>query len=857
MTIAPTAVAAIQFQGWEIRPEERALLVAGTPVQVGGRAFELLLALVERRGRVVSKGELLEAAWRGLVVEENNISVQIAALRKVLGPRAIATIPGRGYQLSATPIVAAAAPSDPKMTAVPAGVDMRAELFGRQQDVAEVLEILRTAPLLTLVGTGGVGKTSLAREVFAQQCALHRQAGCWIDLAPIRESRQLLAFLAKSLDIDLQEVPDQAELLALALSHMAAFVVLDNCEHLLDDLAAFVSLAMKKAPGIRWLATSQEHLRVPNERVYRLESLAVPMDRMSPAKALEFGSIALLCKRIVEADRSFRLDESNLEAAIVLCSQLDGLPLAIELAAARAATFGLEDVCRRLQQRQNLLTASSKRVAYRHGTLQGTYEWSCSLLSEREQVVFRRLEPFLGGFRPDMVQEVAGDAADGGFIDSSETLNVLGALVDKSLVQRSADDAGRFFLLESARDYARTCLHAARETAAVRTRHARTVAGWFAHAQADADRMTDAQWLRIYAPERHNARAALAWACGERAADDCAQLVTALSMMDWFLCRQAEIIECDVPLELLERAAPRLRAEAYLELSWAHYCDGNHDLGARLAQEACDLFSALGDNARAYRALAQLTRLHESRPGMSHEAQAAWARLQQFDDRQVSLRTRLFCSISAGLVNRADEIERLQELGRLAESMGFDAIAAICGCNLTNKLLIAGRNAEVVTAAERLLASGIHLPRAIAFILHNKAAALIQLGCVDDAREAARLAFQAMPAVAYFLVDSFALAAAREGHFADAAVLHGCGSRIRQDKSHQPDTSESAAIAETAARLEREMSPLQRTELMKLGSTMTASEALDIKVFAREPRGLATDASPAAARDPLSSLGVS
>ena len=848
MTTHRPSIAPVRFHGWEVRPEERVLLVNDVPVQIGSRAFELLLALVARRGTMVTKGELLDAAWPGLVVEENNVSVQITALRKVLGARTIVTVAGRGYQLSAQPLPEKEPPAAPAVSALP-------ELLGRERDLAAVAASLVDAPLTTVIGPGGVGKTALAREAFARHGALRQASGHWIDLAPIRDARQVVPLILKSLGIEMTDAsPDDAGLM-VALGQTTAFVALDNCEHLVDEVSRFVGQALAAAPRLRWLATSREPLRVRGEAVHRLEPLSVPASPVNAVQALEYGSIALLCKRVAEADRRFSLDDRNLDSAVLLCAQLDGLPLAIEMAATRVATFGLDDVCRRLGQRLKLLKAGTGRLP-RHQTLAATYDWSYDLLPECEQAVFRRLAPFLGGFRADMAQRVVSDDEAGGTIDSWAALDAIAALVDKSLVQRSVDEPGRFFLLESARDYARSRLDMAQETVTLLGRHARAVADWFAPVQSDADRMNDAQWLRHYSPERHNARAALAWACEQRSPDDAAQLVTALSMMDWLLCRQAEVLQCGVPLDLLAQATPARRAAAYLEFSWAHCCDGSHALGSQLSQEAFDLFAGLGETAQAYRALAQLARLQESRPGMAAAAQVAWQRLQQFDDRQLSLRMRLFCAISAGPADRPDyTIERLHELRQLADEAGFDSIAAICCCNLTDKLLMAGRYDETVETADRLLASTGLRSRANAFILHNKAAALISLGRFDEAYESARQAFQCMPAVAHFLIDTFALAAAQEGRLADAAVLHGCGSRIRDENHEAPDAWEARAIAETAARLEAGIGTTQHAELLKLGAAMSASEVLAIKVFPRGQGGRTRAASPADAPGRASSAG--
>jgi predicted ATPase/DNA-binding winged helix-turn-helix (wHTH) protein len=839
MTDTQPRAASIRYRGWEIRPAERLLVVDGRAVAVGSRALDVLMALVDRQGRVASKADLLEMAWPGLVVEENNISVQIAALRKVLGPKEIATVPGIGYRLAAS---ADAGPEAPPLEARHAGRRPAApphdEILGRDADLGQLVERLRDTVLLSIVGVGGVGKTSLARELLARQETFPASAVRWVDLAPIQEPGQFPLLLAKTLDIALEPSADAADVLLAALGQMNFLVAVDNCEHLLAEVAGFIHASLARAPAVRWLTTSQEPLHVPGEVVHRLEPLAVPGHGVSVAQALEFGAIALLCQRAVAADRRFRLREDNLDAAIDLCAQLDGVPLAIEMAAARVATFGLDEVRQRLGQRLRLL-AGREDAGYRHATLQATFDWSYGLLSEAEQAVFRRLEPFLGGFRADMAQQVAADA-EGGGIDAWQALDALVALVDKSLVQRSPGAPGRFHLLESAREYARTRLEAAGELAATRRRHAVAVAAWFAHAPTDAERMTDSEWSNRYGPERHNARAALAWACREGSPDDLARLAAALAMIDSFLCRQAEILRCELPFDVLARAAPGLRGAACLELSWSHYLDGDRAFAAELAREACEVFESLGDDARTYRALAQLTRLHEATPGMAAAAEQAWARLRRLDDRRVPLRTRLFCNIAAGLRFRPDlTVAHMQEFERLAKGSGFDALAGICRANITDKLLVAGRDEDVVALARQEPALRDELPRVRAAILHNEMLAMIRLGRTDEAYAPARAAFQAMPSAAHFLVDTFALAAAREGRFADAAVLHGCGERVRQERSEKSDIAEQAAIAETAALLEQSVDAAQLSDLKRLGAAMTPADALALKVFPRcAPRAM-------------------
>ena len=561
------------------------------------------------------------------------------------------------------------------------------------------------------------------------------------------------------------------------------------------------------------------------ESVYRLEPLSVPATtQLTPALAIEHGAVALLCKRVADADRRFRLSEDNLAAVVSLCDRLDGLPLAIEMAAPRVAAIGIEAVHGLLGERLKLSAQQGR--AGRHASLRETYAWSCGLLSPVEQAVFRRLEPFLGGFVAETAQQVARDDDEGGTIGPWEVLDALGTLVDKSLVQRGSDGSGRFHLLESARDHARDCLQAAGELARVQQRHAQATAQRLATAQADAALLNDKAWLQRHGSESHNARVALAWCIAHGAADDLARLVTALALMDWMRCRQADILSADIPLGVLAQAAPRLRADACLEYSWALFSDGDHQLGAQLAQEAQALYEALDEPALAYRALAQWTRLLETLPGMEVQAQQAWQQMLVRQSVPMPRRIRLFCAVSGGLVNRPEmSAERLEALGREAEHEGFDGIAAIAACNRTDILLVAGRDDEVVAATDRALARHAGAHRACACMLLNRSTALIRLGRLDDARAAAHLAMRLMPAVAPALVDAFAWAAARAQRLADAAVLHGCGNHVRARLSHAPDRAEAEGIRDTQARLRDGLPAAALQELMALGAAMAPHEA--------------------------------
>lgn len=837
--LAPTA----RFRDWELRALERVLLVRGESVTIGSRAFDVLLALVERAGRVVSKAELLDAAWPGLVVEENNVSVQIATLRKLLGAQTITTVAGIGYRLSAVP-----ADADPKTT--PRDDNPRAEprtrpslatppLLGRDADIQALAACVGIEPLVCITGTGGIGKTSLAKVVLARRSAERGDDVHWIDLAPLRDGALLVPLIAASLGVELEDAADPRDALVAALRQVHTLIALDNCEHLLDAVATLVRQSLEAAPQVRWLATSQAPLHLPGEHVYRLGPLDVPTPDADLDAAARCGALAMLCQRAAAADRLFHLDESNLATAIALCRQLDGLPLAIEMAAARVAMLGLNGVQGQLGER--LPAWSGPRAGPpRHHTLHSTFDWSHGLLSTVEQTLFRRLQPFLGGFTAPMAQQVAcgegrgtgtgeGDAAA---LDGAGTLDALSTLVDRSLVHRSAEAPGRFFLFESARHYAAERLAAAGETDRLRRRHAEVVGRFAAGAPQDLLRLHDDAWSARYVPERHNVRAALDWACGAGAddsADTLAALVAGLSLIDSFVQSRAEIVHCDIPIERLARAAPALRAAAYIEFSWAHYTDGSREVGTELALRALRDFRALGDTAGEYRTLAQLTRLYESRPSTLDEARRCWELLRGIDERQVPLRVRLTSEIAVGLqYGQERTVQRLQELEELARRSGFAALAAVCRSRITDELLVERRYAEVVDQARRYIDAGEARPRVRALIQHNLALALVRLGRVAQAQRAARAALQALPSSAYVVADTFALAAALDGRHSEAALLAGYGERVRGERDERPDPAEAEAIAETAMLLRDGLGAQRLEELKQVGADLAAVDVLEL-----------------------------
>ena len=507
-----------RFDRFELRCDERLLLKDGLPLSIGSRAFDLLVALVERRGRLASKDELLAVAWRGLVVEEGNLMVQVSTLRKLLGAGAIVTVTGHGYRfaLETTSEPAPAARTDqapPPIAAVAAvatadapgprgNLPARLEpIYGREDDIEQVVAMCRQRSLVTLCGAGGIGKTRLA-AVVARELADEHPDGVWIiELAAIRQPGLVVSTLAQRLGIAMPHPEPDAPTFAAALGDRRAMLVLDNCEHVLSTVAELASTLVSQAPALRILTTSQEPLKVPGEYLYRLAPLAVPLAGRS-YQPENFGAVQLFIERVRAQRPGLSLSAADLDDAATICRHLDGIALAIELAAARVPLLGIAGVRARLSNNLNLLSESTPLTWLRHQTMDAALDWSHSLLDERTQVALRRLGVFTGGFSFEGAALVTGDSEG----EDEGVLNDLAVLVDRSLllVEQGARRP-RYRMLEPMREFALARLEAAGEADAWKRRHALAMV----EVCRLAIRERNTGWLWS---ELNNARVALAWA---------------------------------------------------------------------------------------------------------------------------------------------------------------------------------------------------------------------------------------------------------------------------------------------------------------------------------------------------------
>ena len=491
------APAAIEFGRFTVLPHRRELLADSQKLELSGRAFDVLMVLIEASGSVVSKDTLMDRVWPSRIVDENRLQGQISALRRALGTERdlIRTVAGRGYQFSGTIRTAQATAGMPQPisttphppTNLPEAVS---PLIGRDAELAEILELSTSHRLVTLTGPGGIGKTRLCHEV-ARRLLPRFADGVWVaELALLSDPEYIPATVAAAVGLEPTSDTASPEPVANALRSKRLLLVLDNCEHLIGGAARMAEALLHAGSTVHLIATGRESLRIDGEWIYAVPPLAVPADDNPDGKdPLQYSAVRLFVERARASAPGFAPDARVLVAIGGICRRLDGIPLAIELAAARATTLGVEGLAKGLDDSFRLLAGGRRTAMPRHRTLQATLDWSYDLLDERERVVLRRLAIFAGGFTLQAAQEVAEDAR----VSASAVVDCVANLIAKSLV--TTDAAGtlvRYRLLATTRAYAREKLVQSGEFDMAARRHAARYLELFGDAEAEAEtRPTD------------------------------------------------------------------------------------------------------------------------------------------------------------------------------------------------------------------------------------------------------------------------------------------------------------------------------------------------------------------------------
>lgn len=492
----------------------------GALVTLRPQAWSVLALLARHAGEVVTKEQLLDAIWPGVIVTEGSLTQAVKDARSALGPGgrdAIRTVARRGYLLAidasrADAAGATALAPEPTSVALPVSV----HLYGRDAELSELRQLLTRHRLVTVLGSGGIGKTVFA--LTAAHAHVDDDGGCaaWVDLAPIADAALLPATFARALGVAVSQDDDPLRGLVAALRPLQRWIVIDNAEHLVDGVAHLVRALRDGAPMLRLLVTSQAPLHVDGERLFRLAPLDVPPEDAPLDAAARAPAIAMFADRAHAADHRFVLSEANLPTIVRLCRHLDGLPLAIRLAAGRLHLLGLSGLEAHLDDRLRWLAAPSREAPTRQQTLQAALDWSYGLLAAPEQRLFRRLGVFVGGFTMTLAIALGRDNEHG---DEVAVLATLEGLVERSLVALDAGEPPRYRLLESQREHALRELTRTGELADIRRRHAQALADvWLDAGEALWRSVPDARWLADWAPELDNTRAALSWSAQHDAA---------------------------------------------------------------------------------------------------------------------------------------------------------------------------------------------------------------------------------------------------------------------------------------------------------------------------------------------------
>jgi predicted ATPase/DNA-binding winged helix-turn-helix (wHTH) protein len=454
---SPAAIR-LRFGPFELNVAERTLKKANQVIALGGRAYDILVALLENAGEVVGKAELIARAWPDVTVEEGSLRVHLSALRKAIGDgqfgnKYIANLQGHGYSFIAPvtrlAVGGASSSASARLSNLPPALG---RMVGRDDVVHEILAWLRTEQrLITILGAGGIGKTTVALAAGHAALADFSNAAFFVDLSAVSDREHVIGTIASAVGLDPQLADPKSALLDFLRSRRG-LIILDNCEHLIDQIAEIANYIFENAPGIHILATSRERLHVAYERVRRLCPLDCPPEQpgLTASEVLAYPAARLFVERVSVRRGDFSLGDDEAPMVAEICRKLDGIALAIEFAAGRAAIFGVRNAVPRQGSFLDLLKFGRRTASPRHQTLKAMVDWSYDRLSEVERMVLRRVAIFIGDFTLEAAVAVVDEK-----MSRSEIEGALENLVNKSLILVSPDHQGMHYrLFNTTRCYA-------------------------------------------------------------------------------------------------------------------------------------------------------------------------------------------------------------------------------------------------------------------------------------------------------------------------------------------------------------------------------------------------------------------
>ncbi|WP_207458264.1 winged helix-turn-helix domain-containing protein [Azospirillum sp. SYSU D00513] len=558
----------LEFGAFTVAPARRALLRDGEVVPLGSRAIDILIHLLAHAGEIRSNRDIVKHVWPDTFVDEANLRVHVSAIRRALGDtRFIANIPGRGYTFTA-PVTRRQAPGDAGGSALRCpGTDLGAvRIFGRESVVETISAQLCRSRLITIVGPGGIGKTTVARAVIARDRS--EDPIFWIDLSPVNGGHLVPTVVASALGI-LSRTDNITREIIVHLRTRAALMVLDSCEHLVGSVASFAESLLAEVPGLRIVATSREPLRADGERVHRIPPLELPPAALSANAALRSPAVQLFVERAEACIGQYELTDKDAPHVADICSKLDGIALAIELAAGRLETIGVQALAQSLSDCFRVLTRGRRTALPRHQTLRATLDWSYMILPKPEQVALAELSVFRGWF---------SDEAAAAVLTGCDGEDILASLVAKSLVAADAcSGLTRYRLLDTTRLYASEKLVDTGDAGPAMARLAEHLRAFLESAEHELHSMPVSEWSRDYAQHTDDLRAALEWTFAERGDPLLGVRLTIaalpffhrLSLLDECLAWVTRAINY---LEAHPSLDERSRMKLYAALGWPQIC---------------------------------------------------------------------------------------------------------------------------------------------------------------------------------------------------------------------------------------------------------------------------------------------
>jgi predicted ATPase/DNA-binding winged helix-turn-helix (wHTH) protein len=823
----------------------------GVATPLGARGVAVLAALVSHAGEYVERSVILEAAWPGVVVEEANLTVQISAIRRVLaraagGERWIETLTRRGYRFvgpvarlsreSSIPAIDGPAFPTPQAAAAQANnIPARISSFvGRAREIEEVKRLLARNRLVTLVGMGGVGKTRVALRVAAEVTEQYAEGVWLVEFGSISDAGLVPNCIAEVLGIQEHVAEPLMRTLCRHLSARQVLLVLDTCEHVIAAIAALVAALLAEAPNTHVLATSREALNVDGEQQIPLQPLSLPTAGASLKEIAGAEAVQLFVERARLQRPGFALTQDSAMPVSAICSRLEGIPLAIELAAARLYSLSIEEINQRLDDRFGLLAEGPRASPRRQKTLRATLDWSYDLLAEEEQRALRRLAVFAGGFTLGAARRVVGERT----MKDATMLGVLSPLVARSLVIADVTDAGtRYRLLDTMRAYCMEKLDVARERALASRRHARYFRDRFRYAFEEWLQGSDLHWNAVYLAERDNVHAALDWAFSPQGDAAIGMSITADSGPAWLLwsLRSEGVARVELALtRCTSRTPQRIRARLWL---WLGLLDQFTDpvKWIRALRRAVTLHRRAGDALGTGYSLMRLGSAL-ARTGRLDRAQQALDAARPLLARSPVPAVMAPYYHAAGFVRKAvgdlPGARTHYEKGlSLYRSAGLERDAAQLAGALADTNWALGALDEAATGFREVIevmrGSNKGTKLVLGVNLTNLAGVLVERGDFEEALGTAREGIELRKTAGYAwgALDHLALRAAQVGRCADAVRIAGYVDAAFAARGIVRQANEARARARLDGVLGDRLDANEREALMAEGAAMTEEDA--------------------------------